>query len=221
MATIKSKKNNIKNDEKKEVKKSTSRNNNSKNKKQKATIKDNNNKKRTTKRKSYADEMKVDMSLQTKTTLLTIFTVILVLVTFYVITIYATGGSIFKFGNKNSDIEFQYSEILLGRSFDMGGNYFVIYYDKTDTENEQTTELNNLSNTFKNNSSGAAIYTCDLGNVFNKPFTTTEEPNTNPYGAEDMLINGPTLIRFADGKVMEYIYGYDDVVNYINGYNPE
>ena len=164
--------------------------------------------------------MKLDLSLQTKTTIMTIFTVVLVLVTFYVITIYATGNKVFK-SKDDSKVEFQYSEILLGRSFDMGGNYFVIYYDKTDTENEETSQLNSLSSNFKNNSSGAAIYTCDLGNVFNKPYTTTEEPNTEPYGAEDMLINGPTIIRFADGKVAEYVYGYDNVVNYINGYNPE
>lgn len=201
MANTKKKINNVKKDNKKEVKGTPS-------------------KKTTTKRKSYADEMKMDMSLQTKTTIMTVVTVILVLVTFYMITFYATGGKLFKSKN-NSNVEFQYSEILLGRSFDMGGNYFVIYYDKTDSENEQTTELNSLSSSFKNNSSGADVYTCDLGNSFNKPFTTTEEPNTEPYGAEDMLINGPTIIRFADGKVAEYVYGYDNVVNYINGYNPE
>lgn len=207
MANTKKKTKNVEKEVKKETKKTT-------------TKVESNNKKKPTKRKSYADEMKVDMSLQTKTTIMTVFTVILVLVTFYVITIYATGGKIFK-SKTNSDVEFQYSEILLGRSFDMGGNYFVIYYDKTDSENEQTAQLDSLSSSFKNNSSGASIYTCDLGNVFNKPFTTTGEPNTEPYGAEDMLINGPTIIRFADGKVAEYVYGYDNVVNYINGYNPE
>lgn len=208
MANIKKKTNNVnvKKEEKKDLKKTPTK------------VVDN--KKKSTKRKSYADEMKLDLSLQTKTTIMTVFTVILVLVTFYVITIYATGNKVFK-SKDDTNVEFQYSEILLGRSFDMGGNYFVIYYDKTDTENEQTTELNTLSSNFKNNSSGAAIYTCDLGNVFNKPYTTTEEPNTNPYGAEDMLINGPTIIRFSDGKVAEYVYGYDNVVNYINGYNPE
>ena len=207
MANTKKKTNNVKKEEKKDTKKTT-------------TKVVSNNKKKSTKRKSYADEMKLDLSLQTKTTIMTIFTVVLVLVTFYVITIYATGNKVFK-SKDDSKVEFQYSEILLGRSFDMGGNYFVIYYDKTDTENEETTQLESLSSSFKNNSSGAAIYTCDLGNVFNKPYTTTEEPNTNPYGAEDMLINGPTIIRFADGKVAEYVYGYDNVVNYINGYNPE
>lgn len=207
MANTKKKTNNVKKEEKKDTKKTT-------------TKVVSNNKKKSTKRKSYADEMKLDLSLQTKTTIMTIFTVVLVLVTFYVITIYATGNKVFK-SKDDSKVEFQYSEILLGRSFDMGGNYFVIYYDKTDTENEETSQLNSLSSNFKNNSSGAAIYTCDLGNVFNKPYTTTEEPNTEPYGAEDMLINGPTIIRFADGKVAEYVYGYDNVVNYINGYNPE
>ena len=198
---------NVKKEEKKDTKKTT-------------TKVVSNNKKKSTKRKSYADEMKLDLSLQTKTTIMTIFTVVLVLVTFYVITIYATGNKVFK-SKDDSKVEFQYSEILSGRSFDMGGNYFVIYYDKTDTENEETSQLNSLSSNFKNNSSGAAIYTCDLGNVFNKPYTTTEEPNTEPYGAEDMLINGPTIVRFSKGKVEEYVYGYDNVVNYINGYTPE
>lgn len=219
MANTKKKTNDVKKEDTKETKKTTSKVATNKEKKLTNT-KNNSSKKKATKRKSYADEMKVDMSLQTKTTIMTIFTVILVLVTFYVITIYATGGKMFKSKDK-TDVEFQYSEILLGRSFDMGGNYFVIYYDKTDTENEETTQLDSLASNFKNNSSGAAIYTCDLGNVFNKPYTTTEEPNTEPYGAEDMLINGPTIIRFADGKVVEYVYGYDNVVNYINGYNPE
>ena len=77
MANTKKKTNNVKKEDKKETKKTTSK---------VVTNKNNSSKKKASKRKSYADEMKLDMSLQTKTTLMTIFTVILVLVTFYVIT---------------------------------------------------------------------------------------------------------------------------------------
>ena len=57
MANTKKKTSNVKKDNKKEIKKTPS-------------------KKTTTKRKSYADEMKMDMSLQTKTTIMTVVTVL-------------------------------------------------------------------------------------------------------------------------------------------------
>lgn len=173
------------------------------------------------KNKSYADNTKFDMNNETKKTIWTVAVVLIVLVVFYIITIYATGGSLFNSSKKTNNVEFQYNEILLGRSFDMGGNYFVLYYDKTDIENEQTIELNTLASSFKSNSSTVDFYTCDLGNSFNKPFVTTEEPNTKPYGAEDMLLNGPTLIRFSEEKVAEYINGFEDIKNYLQAYTGE
>ena len=42
-----------------------------------------------------------------------------------------------------------------------------------------------------------------------------EKSNKNPTKASELAINGPTIIRFRDGNVREYIEGFDKVVDYL------
>ena len=176
------------------------------------------NRKKNTKRKSYADETKLSFTPEMKTVFWTCLVVAVVLGVFYLITIKATGGSIFKKEEKE-EVEIQYSEILVGRSFDLQGDYYVLYYDMSDTESDDAENLNNAISEFESAMGGSNFYKCDLSNAFNKPFVTTNEPNTNPISADDMLLTNPTLIRFSDGHVQEYIYGYEDVENYMSSNN--
>ena len=97
--------------------------------------------------------------------------------------------------------------------------YYVVYYDMSDTENEEISELNTTISNFKANNKDYKIYKCDLSSPFNKPYVTTNEPNRNPYSAEDLLINGTTLIKFVNGTVSEYISDYNEVKTYLDSQN--
>ncbi|MBR6949428.1 MAG: hypothetical protein IKH54_04500 [Bacilli bacterium] len=177
------------------------------------------NRKKNTKRKSYADEKKLSFTPEVKSVFWTCLVVAIVLGVFYLITIKATGGSIFKKDEEDKEVEFQYSEILVGRSFDLEGDYYVLYYDMSDTESDDYEILDNAIHEFEGTMGGSNFYKCDLSNAFNKPFVTTNEPNENPISADDMLLTNPTLIRFSDGHVLEYIYGFEDVENYMTSNN--
>ncbi|MBQ8131753.1 MAG: hypothetical protein IJ193_04615 [Bacilli bacterium] len=142
--------------------------------------------------------------------------VLIVFLIFYLITVFRLGG--FK-NNKKSDknTTIQYQEILAGTSFNMNStDYMVVYYDKSDTENEDSQSITSTVAGYDSESTNVDLYTCDLGNEFNKKFVTTESAHTNPFGAEDLLINGPTLIRFTNGELKEYIQGKSEVETYIS-----
>lgn len=145
--------------------------------------------------------------------------VLVVFLIFYLLTVFRLGG--FK-GNKKSDTEtsIQYQEILAGTSFNMNASdYMVVYYNISDTENEDTQSITSTVSAYDSQNTNVKLYTCDLGNEFNKKFVTTESANTNPFGAEDLLINGPTLIRFTNGELKDYIQGKSEVETYISDLN--
>jgi len=168
-------------------------------------------------RKSYADSKQMNFTPEVKTAFWTALVVLLVLGIFYLISIKASGGSFFK-SKEKKDVEIQYTEILAGTSFDMGENYYVLYYDFENIDDEENSQLDEAKHNFESQSHETPLYTCDLNNSFNKPFVTTNEPNTNPYSAEDLLINGTTLIHFVNGQVENYIYGFNDVKTFLDSY---
>ena len=56
----------------------------------------------------------------------------------------------------------------------------------------------------------------DLGNGLNSKYITSGESNKNPTKANEFLINGATLIKVNNNKVVEYIEGQDQITNYLN-----
>ena len=132
------------------------------------------NRKKNTKRKSYADEKKLSFTPEVKSVFWTCLVVAIVLGVFYLITIKATGGSIFKKDEEDKEVEFQYSEILVGRSFDLEGEYYVLYYDMSDTECDDYENLDNAIHEFEGTMGGSNFYKCDLSNAFNKPSTISK-----------------------------------------------
>lgn len=171
-------------------------------------------------RKSYADESKITISDDVKRIFFTTLGVLVVLIVFYLISVAVTGGFAKDEKTEIETVEFQYSEILAGTSFDRGGNYIVVYYDKTDSENENTALITNSIASLKSRISTAdyGVYTCDLGNAFNEHFVTDGEPNTNPTSVSELSFNGATVIRFENGNVADYVYGASEVCNYLDGY---
>lgn len=175
-----------------------------------------NNKKETVKTKSVKKSVnkKID-SMETSTVqellkiLRILFIVIVVLSAFYLLTVAIVGSDDEE---KDAETTIQYEEILAGSSFNMKNDeYLVVYYDFSDTElTDITSQIYSYAYTGE-----YRLYTVDMSNGFNKPYATEEAANKQPEKAEDLLINGPTLIKFADGKVEDYIEGTEDIVEYL------
>ncbi len=107
----------------------------------------------------------------------------------------------------------QYSEILAGTSFDKKDNeYLVIYYDLKEDDNSiyQT-----LLSDYEAKDNHLPIYYVDLSNSMNKSVISTES-NKEANSVAELQINGPTLIKFSNHKIIEYIEGKEDISNYLN-----
>ena len=91
--------------------------------------------------------------------------------------------------------------------------YLVVYYDTT--EDNASEILNAIYSYQYSNEEPLTLYTVDLSNSLNK-YAVNEKSNKNPTKASELAINGPTIIRFRDGNVREYIEGFDKVVDYLN-----
>lgn len=170
------------------------------------------NKKETVKRKSVdkkIDEMTSSTSNELLKLFRVLFAVIVVLGAFYLLTVAIVGS------DKEEEVKetaIQYEEILAGSSFNMkDSEYVVVYYDFSDTElSELVSQIYSYSYTGE-----YRLYTVDMSNGFNKPYITGEDSDKSPNSAEDLLIKGPTLIKFKDGKVEKYVEGFDEVLEYL------
>ncbi len=159
------------------------------------------------------------LNLGVKGKVVIILVVLILFVAFYLLTIYIVN----KDSNINTDNKvnesqeksISYDKILLGRSFSMNDDdYYVIYYDSS---NKDTSSIyNELVTNYKVKEDALPIYYVDMGDGLNKSHSTNEESNRSPNGVDDLLINGPTLIRFQDGKVIDYRQGEEDIKNILN-----
>lgn len=135
--------------------------------------------------------------------------VILFLLCFYILTVYIT--------NKNNDnavenektVEINNQYIILGRSLSMSkDDYYVLFFNKDDSDT--------YDNIVKNYGGVLPIYKVDMSSAFNKKYATTGESNKNPSKVSDFAINGPTLIKVSNKKVVEYIEGEESIRTNLN-----
>ena len=171
-----------------------------------------NNKKVTAKTKNVnkkIDAIETNTSKELLNIFRILFVVIVVLSLFYLLTVFIVGKDDKE---ELKETAIQYEEILAGSSFNMKNNeYVVVYYDFSDTElTDITSSIYSYSYTGK-----YRLYTVNMNSGFNKSYATEDESNKNPEKAEDLAIKGPTLIRFVDGKVEEYIEGKEDILAYL------
>lgn len=108
----------------------------------------------------------------------------------------------------------QFQEILLGSSFNRNDkSYLVLYFDKTDEELFES--FNITVQTYNSQEKKLPFYSVDMSLYFNKDYITTEETNKNPQSIDDLLINGPTLIKFTNNKVVDYVEGEANIKEYL------
>ena len=154
----------------------------------------------------------VNNSPSVKGIIRTFIIVALVFGFFYLLT-YVLVGDFGKDDDTKEETKIQYDEILAGSSFSMNtSKYLVVYYD---FDADDASEILSAIYTYEAKSDVLKVYTVDLGNALNKN-SVSEKSKKDPKDATELAINGPTIIRFRDGMVREYIEGKDKVVNYLS-----
>lgn len=132
-----------------------------------------------------------------------IYIMIILSILIYLITAIKDG----KYKIDYSETSFDYSKILAGQTFNRKEEeYYVVFYDfKTQSELK---ELISKITTVK-------IYGVDLSLGNNKSILS-DVGNPNASSANELKVNGTTLIKINSGNNYEYVEGVQDVKSYLN-----
>lgn len=174
--------------------------------------------KRNTKRRKNNDRKKIEMvnnfdgDIWNK--IFIALGVICFLLAFYLLTVHITNKNTKKTDKEDKKVTISSDKIIIGRALSMSDDdYFVIFYDKGDSEVAST--YDEIVSNQKYGGDGRKIYTVDMSSAFNKKYLTTEESNKTPQDASDFKINGPTLILVSNHSVVDYIEGEEAIKDYL------
>lgn len=137
---------------------------------------------------------------------------------FYLFTLYLTNKDNNSTNTTNNNTStsdttsISYDDILAGNSFSFDGNYIVVYYDKND---DDVSDYQSIIDEYKSKDDSVTVYTVDIGNSINGSYVS-DSSNTNPSSIDELKINGFTLIEFNDGKVVNYVEGYDSIKEFLD-----
>ena len=159
-------------------------------------------------KKQETSHVEAEANVSVYTSIKVLVAVLVFLASFYLLTVLLVSDGSSK---KKQETEFQFFEVLAGSSFDLNGSpYYVVYFDASD---EELSSLYSTVYTYSY-SGNTRLYYVDLSSGFNKPFIS-EKSNKTPTKASELAINGPTLIKFNEGKVEEYIEGAESISSYL------
>jgi len=101
-----------------------------------------------------------------------------------------------------------YDVSLVGTIFNKKESEYYVVFDEYGNRADQylysvTARYNNLEDVLK-------LYTVDMSSGFNKNYLG-ENSNPSAQKSEDILINGPTLIKIKNGKNVKYIEGVKNI----------
>lgn len=170
-----------------------------------------NNRQKRRKMHQKVDNIPSSFSYEFSRVLKILVVIVLVLVIFYFLTVYILNkGDDFTIGDTTpAEANIQYQEILAGNSFSMkNSHYYVLYYDMTSDELKST--YTNIISTYEDQEEHYPIYTVDMHSVFNKKYVSNSS-NKEVETIDELMVSGPTLIEFENGKVKKYIEGQDSI----------
>lgn len=166
-------------------------------------------------KKKKVPKVSTSTNTEVKHVLIILVIVLVVLALFYFITGIVTGD--IKLGNSKNETEttIQYDQILAGESFNQPKTeYLVFYYDMTETE---ASVYAKLLTTYKSKVTATRTYTVNLGNTMNQLYLAKDgASNKNATKASELKLKDPTIIRFLNGKITQYIEGKDAVTDFFN-----
>ena len=103
----------------------------------------------------------------------------------------------------------QYEKILAGESFTMDQEeYYVVYYDSTDTE------LSKTISTYQSDKKDIKLYSVDLSDGMNKKYKTDGDVDTSSI--ENLKVKNPTLVHFKNKEVVDTITDENEIEDYLN-----
>lgn len=160
-----------------------------------------------TKRKIDTEENKV-----VKRFIIVLVVVVLCVVAIYFITRAFVSKDLFnkKDNNEASEkVEFNYDITILGAAFNRPySEYYILAYDET---SEEAYNLSGYLTKYMQKEDHIKIYHADLADYMNKNFYDEENVNPNATKASELKVGKYTLIRFKDGKIVDFIEGVDNI----------
>ena len=139
-----------------------------------------------------------------------VLAVLIILVFVYLLTNFIIKRSVADYITKNNDkTTLQYDEILSGQSFDKkDSEYLVLFF------NEEDTIYQTLISNYQSKDEHLPIYYVNLKNRMNKNCVSNES-NKDATTSSELKINGPTLIKFTNNEISDYIEGEDSITEYL------
>lgn len=132
-----------------------------------------------------------------------IFGLLVLIICASIVTIAING----EYNFKDQEAEITYDEIIAGQTFNRSEEtYYVAFY-----EFESSEDLTNVLNSVTTNDK---IYKVNLKNAMNKSIVSNSS-NKKATTAEELQINGTTLIKIENGRISNYIETYDQVKTYL------
>lgn len=137
--------------------------------------------------------------------------VLIIFAIMYLLTTFIINKSKADYITKNNDkTTIQYSEILSGQVFNRKDDeYLVLFYDYNND-----TAYTTLLSDYEAKDEHTAIYYVDLGNRMNKNCVSNES-NESATKSTELKVNGPTLIKFVNNQITDYIEGEESITNYL------
>lgn len=155
------------------------------------------------------NSLKHELSSEVKSLIIVSVAVLLFFGLFYLITVIILDKDNHSKENELEEVEVQHKEILVGTSFSVKADeYYVLYYE---TKNEDvSSDMYSLVSSYRSSNSSVYLYTVDMSNALNASFKS-DEANRSASKASELKISGPTLIKFVDGKINNYVEGIDEI----------
>ena len=159
----------------------------------------------------YQNDTSVDSSFSGLTLLKIIVGIAIILfVVYYFVAVFITKEVDVSSKKDNDTTSSVSNKILAQRIFEQSEEeYFVYFYDFNE-------EDKNISSAISSKSE-MNIYRVDTSSSLNRNYVTEENGNRNVTGLGDLKVKNPTLIKISGDKVVLYLEGTEEIVNYLNG----
>ena len=158
-------------------------------------------------KKKYYDLDKAVSGGSYKSVIMTIILVLVIVGLFYLFAVYIT--------NKPQTINIpeeniSYEQITAGSTFNRSDFEYIVLFYSRENNADITSKISNYK--VKNN---IEVYYVDLDDAINNS-VISETSNKEATKASELKVTNPTLIRIKKGKIVDYIEGQNNVVNYIS-----
>ena len=142
--------------------------------------------------------------------------IVLLIIGYLIIGIFVT--KTITFGNKEeeetNEVIIDNTTILAGQILDQKeDDYYVLIYSFDDDR----MLLRDWADLFLSDEEFSTIYLVDSDNKLNASYITTEESNMNPTNYSDLKVKSPTLIRVQNKKIIEYLEGETNIIEFFKG----